>query len=50
MLFRSRTYWAINVEDVEFQMGQKAGNEPEQAPAVDPQSGMEQVNTAELPF
>ena len=45
-----KTYWAINVEEVEFQMGQKAGGEPEQAPAVDPQSGMEQVNTDELPF
>ena len=45
-----KTYWAINVEEVEFQMGQKAGTEPEQAPAVDPQSGMEQVNTDELPF
>lgn len=45
-----RTYWAVNVEEVEFQMGQKAGNEPEQAPTVDTQSGMEQVETSELPF
>ena len=45
-----RTYWAINVEEVEFQMGQKAGAAPEEAPAIDEQSGMEQVNPEELPF
>ena len=46
---QKRTFWAINVEEVEFQMGQKAGSSPNR-PTVDEQSGMEQVDTAELPF
>lgn len=45
-----RTYWAINVDEVEFQMGQKAGTAPEETPNIDEQSGMEHVQTDELPF
>ena len=45
-----RTYWAINVEEVEFQMGQKSWTAPEEAPAIDEQSGMEQVDVEQLPF
>lgn len=44
------THWSVNVEEVEFQMGKSNTAEPEQAPAVDPQSGMTQVNTEEIPF
>ena len=47
---QKRTYWTLNVEEVEFQMGQKAGTAQEEAPKVDEQTGMEQVNTEELPF
>ena len=46
-----RTYWALNVDDVEFPM--KGGDKPaaaEPAPEVDAASGMEKVDTAELPF
>lgn len=42
------TYWNVNVDDVEFQMG-KGDSQPEAAP-VDPETGMEQVETSELPF
>ena len=45
-----RTYWALNVDEVEFQMGQKSGTAQEEAPTVDEQSGMEQVDTEEVPF
>ena len=45
-----KIYWSLNVEDVEFPMG-KGGDKPaEPAPEVDPQSGMEKVDTEELPF
>ena len=46
-----RTYWSLNVDDVEFPM--KGGDKPaaaEPAPEVDAASGMEKVDTAELPF
>ena len=45
-----RTFWSINVEDVEFQMGRKEDSQPAEEPRVDAQSGMEQVDTEELPF
>ena len=45
-----RTFWFINVEDVEFQMGRKEDSQPAEEPHVDVQSGMEQVDTEELPF
>lgn len=45
-----KTYWSLNVEDVEFPLG-KGGDKPsEPAPAVDAQTGMEKVDTEELPF
>lgn len=45
-----KIYWSLNVEDVEFPLG-KGGEKPaEPAPEVDPQSGMEKVDTEELPF
>ena len=47
---QKRTFWSVNVEEVEFQMGQRAGTTPEEEPNIDQQSGMEQVNTVELPF
>ena len=40
------TYWAVNVEDVYFPPTRKDNAEP----VVDQQTGMEQVNTDELPF
>lgn len=45
-----RTYWSLNVEEVEFPM--KGGGEKpaEPAPEVDAASGMEKVDTEELPF
>ena len=43
------TFWALNVEDVEFQMARKEDSAAP-APVVDEQSGMEQVETGELPF
>ena len=46
---KKTTYWSLNVEDVEFQMG-KSENRTADAPALDPETGMEQVNTEELPF
>ena len=45
-----RTYWAINVENVEFPPSTKGDTSAAAAPVVDEQSGMEQVNTEELPF
>lgn len=43
-----RTFWAINVEEVEFQKGMSESRAD--APATDPETGMEQVDTEELPF
>jgi len=45
------TYWSLNVEDVEFPPASGKNEAPsEQPPAVDAQSGMEKVDTDELPF
>ena len=44
-----RTFWAINVDEVEFQMGQKAGTAPEE-PAQEQPGGFTSVETDELPF
>lgn len=45
-----KIYWSLNVEDVEFPLG-KGGDKPaEPAPETDEQTGMEKVNTEELPF
>ena len=44
-----RTFWAINVDEVEFQMGQKAGAAPEE-PAQEQTGGFTAVETDELPF
>ena len=44
------TYWAINVEKVWFQQAKKEDFQPQDAPVVDEQSGMEKVDTEELPF
>ena len=47
---KKTTYWSLNVEEVEFPLG-KGGEKPaEPAPEVDAQTGMEKVNTEELPF
>lgn len=44
-----RTYWSLNVDEVEFPM--KSGDRSEApAPEVDAASGMEKVDTEELPF
>ena len=44
-----RTYWSLNVDEVEFPM--KGGDRSEApAPEVDAASGMEKVDTEELPF
>ncbi len=43
-----RTYWGLVVDTFEF-CGSK-GDSSAPAPVVDEQSGMEQVNTEELPF
>lgn len=44
-----RTYWSLNVDEVEFPM--KSGDRAEApAPEVDAASGMEKVDTEELPF
>ena len=45
-----RTYWSVNVEEVEFQKGMSETKADAAEKPVDPQSGMEQVNTEELPF
>ena len=49
---KKTTYWSLNVEDVEFQMGksENTAEAPAEAAPVDPETGMEQVNTEELPF
>ena len=46
-----RTYWSLNVDEVEFPMG-KGDRQESSAPApeVDAESGMEKVDTEELPF
>ena len=45
-----RTYWSLNVDDVEFPMGK--GDRQDAAPAqqIDAQSGMAVVDTDEVPF
>lgn len=43
------TYWSLNVDDVEFQMG-KSEHAPQQGQPVDAASGMEVVDTESLPF
>ena len=46
---QKRTYWSLNVDDVEFPMG--GGKHSDEAqPEVDAQTGMEKVDTEELPF
>ena len=46
-----RTYWSLNVDEVEFPMGKGDRQaEPAPAPEVDAQTGMEKVDTEELPF
>ena len=46
-----RTYWSLNVDDVEFPMGRGDRQEASApAPEVDAESGMEKVDTEELPF
>ena len=45
-----KIYWSLNVEDVEFTPGSKTDKPAEPAPVVDAQTGMEKVNTEELPF
>ena len=46
---KKTTYWTLNAEDVESQMG-KNENRTAEAPVTDPESGFEQVSTEELPF
>jgi single-strand DNA-binding protein len=44
-----RTYWSLNVDEIEFPM--KSGDRSEApAPEVDAASGMEVINTEEVPF
>lgn len=46
-----RTFWAINVEEVEFQKGRsEAALDAAEAPEKDAETGMEKVDTDELPF
>lgn len=46
-----KIYWSLNVEDVEFPMGGGSHQSEQAAPAqVDAQSGMEVVDTSEMPF
>ena len=45
-----KTYWAVNVDEVEFQMGQKSNSGSAPAQNVDPESGFTAVQTEELPF
>ena len=51
---QKRTYWSLNVDDIEFPMGGGSGRQGETADAaaqpVDEQSGMPVVETDELPF
>lgn len=46
------TYWTLNVDEIEFQMGKSERSDSVPAPEVDEQSGMEKVDvsTDELPF
>ena len=47
---QKRTYWSLNVDEVEFPPN-KGDRQAEAAPAeVDADSGMEVVNTDEMPF
>ncbi len=45
-----RTYWSLNVDEVEFPMNKGGDRDAEPAPEVDTASGMEKVDTEELPF
>lgn len=45
-----RTYWSLNVDDVFFPPTRKDDAAPAETAPVDPETGMEQVNTEELPF
>ena len=45
-----KIYWSLNVEDVEFPAGGGSHRDSQEEPAVDTQSGMEVVNTEEMPF
>lgn len=48
---KKTTYWSLNVEDVEFPPNNRSERPAEQpAPEVDTQTGMEKVETEELPF
>lgn len=44
------TYWAVNVEEVEFQMAKKDDFQPAEEEKTDAASGMPVVETEELPF
>ena len=45
-----KIYWSLNVEDVEFPAGGGSHRDSQEEPAVDAQTGYEQVNTEEMPF
>ena len=47
-----KIYWSLNVDDVEFPpaKGDRQAEPAEPAPEVDAASGMEVVNTDEMPF
>ena len=47
---QKRTYWSLNVDEVEFPMGGGSGKQSEPAAEVDAASGMEKVETDDLPF
>ena len=44
------TYWTLNVDEVEFQMGKGERSDSAPAPEVDPETGYEKVDTDSLPF
>lgn len=46
---QKRKYWGVTLEKFEF-CGSKGDSAPAPAPTVDAQSGMEKVDTEELPF
>lgn len=48
---QKKTFWTINVDEVEFHISAPRGSEaPENAPEIDAESGMEHVQTDDLPF
>ena len=47
---QTRVYWGVTVDTFEFCGSKGDAGTSAPAPVVDPQSGMEQVNTDELPF